>query len=216
MYVSPMKRRILVSGFQYRLAVGNFLYLTAIVVAFLGVMFGPVVIMLGDETVPLPDREVAANQMLVMHERVLFALPVLIALCILHSVLVSHRIAGPLHRFKQVFAELTKGNLSMDVDVRKNDYLRPEAEMMAEMVQGMRERVQSIRDAHRQASLTLPHVMDAVGRGAGEEASVLTGKLGTEMDILGQRIQQFNVPGTVEATAATARPAPTRDPVSSG
>lgn len=88
--------------------------------------------------------------------------------------------------------------------------------MMAAMVHSMRERVQAIREAHQQASLTLPHVMDAVGRGANEEASVLTGKLGTEMDVLGQRIRQFHVPGTAEATAADARSAPRRDRVSAG
>lgn len=213
MYVSPLKRRVLVTGFQYRLLVGNFLYLASVVLAFLVVLFAPIMVVLADGSVPLPDREVAAHQMLVMHERVLFALPVLIALCIVHSILVSHRIAGPLHRFKQVFAGLAEGDLSVTVGVRRHDYLRPEAEMMAEMVSGIRDRVEAIRDAHRQASQTLPGVMEAVGRGAVEEASVLAGKLGTELDALGDRIRQFNVPGGDVPVAADARRAPSREEI---
>lgn len=208
MFVSPWKRRILVNNFQYRLILGNFLYLASVVLAFVVVLFAPVVATLLDNSVSLSQREVAAHQLLVMHERVWFAIPVLIALCILHSVLVSHRIAGPLHRFKQIFAKLAKGDLSMDINVRRHDYLREEAEIMTGMVREMGNRVRAIREDHRQASMTLPRLMDAVGRGAHEDAAVLAGKLGTQMDALGQQIRQFRTLSDGEAPMADPRPEP--------
>jgi methyl-accepting chemotaxis protein len=172
---------------------GNFLYLVSVVMAFVVVLFAPVIVVLSNSSMTLSEKEVAAHQMLIMHERVWFALPILIALCVLHSALVSHRIAGPLFRFKQIFAKLASGDLSMDVKLRRHDYLHREAEIMAEMVRTTGERVRSIGDSYRTASSTLPQLMDAVGRGANEEAAVLAGKLGTQMDVLGRRIRQFHV-----------------------
>lgn len=193
MRVSPWKRRILVNGFQYRLLAGNFLYLVSVVLAFVVVLFAPVVAVLADGSVSLAQREVAAQQLLVMHERVWFAIPVLIALCILHAAVVSHRIAGPLHRFKQILADLSQGDLSMDVNVRKHDYLRNEAEAMAGMVESLGGRVQSIREGYEQTRATLPALMDAVGQRSNQDAAVLAGKLGTQLDALGEQIRQFRI-----------------------
>jgi methyl-accepting chemotaxis protein len=213
MWVSPWKRRVIVNRFQYRLLAGSFLYLASIVLVFFVVLFAPVVAILADGSVPQAQREIAAHQFLVLHERVWFALPALVALCIFHSVVVSHRIAGPLHRFKQVFARLADGDLSVHVAIRRNDYLRQEAEIMAEMVRSLRERVRAIQDGHRQASMTLPQLMDALGRGASEDSAVLAGKLGTQLDALGEQVRQFSVPIDDRAAALPERTASSRNGV---
>jgi methyl-accepting chemotaxis protein len=207
MFVSPWKRRILVNRFQYRLIFGNLLYLLAVVLAFMVVLFAPVVATLADGSVSLSQREVAAHQLLALHERVWFAIPVLIALCVLHSTLISHRIAGPLHRFKQIFAKLAEGDLSMDINVRRHDYLRHEAEMMGDMVREMGERVRAIQHDHKEAGVTLSHLMHAVGRGAHDEAAVLAGKLGTQMDALGVQVRQFRLRSDDESPTLEPRPA---------
>jgi primosomal protein N'' len=69
---------------------------------------------------------------------------------------------------------------------------------MAEMVERLRSRIRSIHDDYRQASATLPRLMEAVGRGANEDAAVLAGKLGTQMDFLGQQISEFRIPENTE------------------
>jgi methyl-accepting chemotaxis protein len=216
MFVSFWKRRILVNNFQYRLLVGNFLYLASVVIAFVVVLFAPVVAILADDTVTLAQREVAAHQLLVMHERVWFAIPVVIALCILHAALVSHRIAGPLVRFKRILSDLAAGDLSVKVNIRRHDYLGPEAEVMAEMVAGLRERVGAIRDAYEQAGTTVPQLMHAVGRGANQDAAVLAGKLATQMDVLGREVRQFRTPDARDVDASDARHEPSREGVLTG
>jgi len=212
MFVSPWKRRILVNRFQYRLIAGNFLYLISVVIAFFVVLFGPLVAVLADASTTTSQREVASYQMLILEERVWFVVPVLIALCIFHSALVSHRIAGPLVRFKRIFADLAQGDLSMDVRVRQHDYLQEEAELMAEMVNRLGSRIQSIHDDYRQASLTLPRLMEAMGSGATEHAAVLAGKLGTQMDILGRQIGEFRMPGDTEHSVVEPQPATPEQP----
>jgi methyl-accepting chemotaxis protein len=216
MFVSVWKRRIIVGKFQYRLLTGNLLYLTSVALVFFVVLFGPVVAVLGDATLTASEREIAAHELLVLHERVWFALPALIALCILHSVVVSHRIAGPLHRFKTILAGVAQGNLSMKTDVRRHDYLTQEAEVLSAAVESLRERVRRIERGQRQASATLPQLIDAVGRGASKDSAVLAGKLGTQLDALGKQIRQFRLPETDGSGPQAEQVAPAREPVAAG
>jgi methyl-accepting chemotaxis protein len=163
------------------------------VIAFIVVLFGPVAKDLADTSVSVAQREIAAHQMLALHDRIWFAIPVLIALCLAHSILVSHRIAGPLVRFKQVFGSVANGDLSTAVTIRRHDYLHDEALGMRAMLSNLEERVCSIKEGYRRASGTLPGLMDAVARGAQDEVAVLAGKLGTEMDALGETISALRV-----------------------
>ena len=201
------KRRIFVHGFQYRLIVGNFLYLFAVVLTFLVVWFGPAAAVLADESVSVGQREAAAQQLLTLSERVWFAIPVLMALCLFHSALVSHRVAGPLFRFKRIFADLAAGDLSMRIQVRRRDYLHNEAEAMNEMVQRLAGRLRQIESSYGEASATLPQLMQAVA--GNEEAAVMAGKLGTQLDSLGAHIRQFQITDSVAETTSQPQSAPT-------
>jgi hypothetical protein len=198
----------LINQFQYRLVVGNFLYLVSVVLAFFVVLFAPVVAILADSTVSLAERETAAYQMLALHERVWFAIPALVALCILHSIVVSHRIAGPLYRFKQTLARLAGGEVPDSVSIRRHDYLRQEAEIMHEMVHSLRQRVTAIHLGYGRAGATLPRLIDAIGRGDRDEAAVLAGKLGTQMDRLGQSIRSLRTHAEDRPVETPARTAP--------
>lgn len=213
MYVSPWKRRILVIPVQYRLLTGNLLYLATVVFAFGVVLLGPIAPLLLGDAAGLPRTEVTASELLVMQERVWFAIPVLMALCILHAAVVSNRVAGPLYRFRQVFGDLANGDLTLKINLRRHDYLRPEAELMAEMVDSLRERMEAIRHGYQQASATLPLLMGAVGRGANEEAAVVAGELGTQMDALGEQIRWFRIARSTEADLADQSIEPWREKV---
>ncbi len=76
------KRRYFVNGFQYRLMYGNFLYLITTVLVFFVAIFGPVIVTLDNNALAQEQREVAARQLLVLHERVWYAVPIIILLCV--------------------------------------------------------------------------------------------------------------------------------------
>lgn len=193
MFVSPLKRRVIVNDFQYRLLAGNLLYLLSLVLVFFVALFGPVMIALTDDALSFSQKNDAARQLLVLHERVWFALPVLIALCIFHSILVSHRIAGPLHRFKLVLAALANGDLSQNIVVRKNDYLAEEAAVLEAMVRNTRARLQAIDGAYARADVTLQQLMQALAASTPGETKSLASRLQTEMDSLGTQLQGFEL-----------------------
>src|SRR5262245_21535140 len=100
------KRRYLVGGLQYRLILANFVYLGSLVALFLAAVYIPLVVTLLDQYVSQPLHEMASRQLAFVHERVWLALPIVVALSVVHSVLISHRIAGPLYRLRRVFAHI--------------------------------------------------------------------------------------------------------------
>ncbi len=96
------RRRILIDAFQYRLLMANLAYFGTIVLVFAVVVFLPLVFQLR------PGKaEELADEFLSFHARLWPALFIVLVLLAFHSVLLSHRIAGPLYRFRSVLrAEL--------------------------------------------------------------------------------------------------------------
>lgn len=201
MFVSTLRRRVLVGGLQYRLVAGNLLYLFSVVFAIVAALFGPVVLTLGDRSATVVQREVAAQQMLALHERVWFAIPVIIALCLFHSVVVSHRIAGPLLRFRRIFQGLARGDLSQNIALRRHDYLHVEAAVIADMVRSMAARMRAIESGHAAANVTLSDLRQDPEQFSQREPAAKVEMLAAQMDILGRRIHEFRVP-----TIAAERP----------
>ena len=63
----------------------------------------------------------------------------------LHSILISHKIAGPLYRFSRIFAALEEGRLPKPEKLRKGDYLQTEMDQINRMVLSLRRRIEEIQ-----------------------------------------------------------------------
>ena len=149
----PFRRRrtrILISTLQYRLLLVNLAYFGVIVLALVGLLLLPPLLRL--RTAPLDasaENLAAANEFLVLHARLWPALLIVLALLALHSVIVSHRIAGPLYRFRRVFEAVAAGDLSVRARLRKHDYLMPEADALNEMLEALAARVAGLEEEAR-------------------------------------------------------------------
>ncbi len=99
-----------------------------------------------------------------------FLLPVLIQTVILvmiavgiativFTLIVSHKIAGPLFRFKQSFKELAQGNFSNQVRLRKGDQLHEVATEFNQMINAVRDQ---IREANL-AAQSIRNDVEAIG-----------------------------------------------------
>lgn len=60
------------------------------------------------------------------------------------SLFLSHRIAGPLYRFEKSMEEITRGNLSLRIRLRKNDEGQEVAGLMNTMLDTLTERLREI------------------------------------------------------------------------
>jgi hypothetical protein len=135
------RRRILLDEFQYRLLAFNLLYFFILLVVMAAFLFVPLMIKLDNSALPMAEREEVADLILSLHATLWPAIAIVFILLAVHSVLVSHRIAGALYRFRCVFQSLALGNFTMRATLRKRDYLLKEAAELNAMIEAVGDRL---------------------------------------------------------------------------
>jgi methyl-accepting chemotaxis protein len=188
----PYKRqRIFVGAIQYRLLALNLIYLFTTLLIFTAILFVPLMIQLGNSSLPWIEKQEAARQFLSLHGRVWPPIFALFALLAFHSVLVSHRIAGPLYRFRTIFKAIGEGNLSVHVALRKHDYLHREADSINEMITNLRTKIAGIEEQYGEMRAVLAELKRANEIGSVEETSQNVKSLEAQMERLKVDLNQF-------------------------
>ena len=143
-----LRRRLLVDRpFQGSLMVHAMgLGLTTLLVVALGI-FVPLLWELRSGSGPSPDVDVAVV-MVYMHERFWGVAALCVLLAVYGALRLSHRIAGPLVRYKRNLRMIANGQLPPPLRTRRRDYLKDEVACLNDAVSGVRERVAALRTAH--------------------------------------------------------------------
>jgi len=187
------RRHFLIDRLQYKLLAINIFYLTTIVFCFLVAIFVPVIIALyGDSS--FERSAAAAADFLSLHKRVWPAVPVALLLISVHSILVSHRIAGPLYRFRKVFRSIEKGDLSVRSGVRKKDYLRRESNTINEMIEGLVGQVGRIKERQREVQAARVELGAVAGVQSSPDLVQVLGRLESRLAALDDEIAGFRLP----------------------
>ena len=133
-------------GLQGNLLAHGLLYGGLSLLALTAGIFAPLLWNLGGGGL-VTEFEEQAVVMLYMHER--FWLPALVCMTIvvISSIRLSHRIAGPLVRFKRNLRLLADGKLPEPLRTRANDHLKEEVVCLNGAVAGIAARVAAIRNA---------------------------------------------------------------------
>ena len=97
---------------------------------------------------PLQDQTQAARMLLSLHKSIWPALGVVILVLSALSIFITHKIAGPVYRFRKVFAEVSKGNLNITVRLRKRDEFKDLAEELNMVIGELRACVETLRGGH--------------------------------------------------------------------
>lgn len=156
------RRRILVEGFQAEWAITLVAWFGLAMAAFLALLFGPLIvgILVGN---PAPADLEAATAFLALHDRIWLPLGALFLGLTYIVIRLTHRVAGPLYRFRVVFREVANGNLGVRAGIRAGDYLHQESRELEEALASLRARV-----ARAQAATSaLDEGFDRLGDGFG-------------------------------------------------
>jgi len=139
------RRRLVVEGFQLQYVAASLLGLLIHLTIVAAVLFGPLIYIV--RTSPRSSEAVtsAATRLLALHGWVWPGLALLFVLEALRTLVMSHRIAGPLYRFRQVFARLGSGDLAQRVVIRRRDYLWAEARELDSAIAAVRARVEAAK-----------------------------------------------------------------------
>jgi methyl-accepting chemotaxis protein len=184
------RRRFLIESYQYRLLFINLLYFCTILLIFAAVLFLPLILKLRSGSPSIIEQGELAGQFLTLHERVWPAMFVVFVLLALHSVLVSHRIAGPLYRFRSIFGAVGTGDLSVRANLRKGDYLGKESDSLNEMIASLRARIASIQSHHGEMQTVLTALKRSIERGSIEDVHRQLEDLHVQMEELKASIRQ--------------------------
>jgi methyl-accepting chemotaxis protein len=164
-------RRLIVKDFQRRFVLVNLFFVCLAALAFVVVLFGPLVFRLFDPEAPFEEQAQIAATFLGLHGRVWLAVAVVLLGGLLHLSIVSHRVAGPLVRINRIVRAAGAGDVSVRVKVRATDYLQEEAASLDRMFLCLRRRIgASKRRADRlevallELRSAIPHESDTAQR----------------------------------------------------
>jgi nitrogen fixation/metabolism regulation signal transduction histidine kinase len=152
------KRRLItiVHPLQVRMLTQVIAYSLIVFVMLATPVFKPLMQALDNPALSWQERAVVANDLLNLHARfwpwALGASVVVLIHCI-HSMLLMHRIAGPLYRLKRVFPQIGEGNLCIRATLREGDYLIPEADLVNQMTTQLQTKLNMLK--HAQVMLAL-------------------------------------------------------------
>ncbi len=165
------RKRLIVEGFQLQFVIVSLLWLAVTLLLFLAVLFGPAAVLVVWPDTTDAQRADAASRLIALHEHAWPAVVLALASGGLFLVRHSHRLAGPIYRFRVTFSRVAAGDLTPRVRLRKGDYLVDEAAELDAMIRSLARAIDDIRaaaDVAAEAADSLPP-----GGREGEAASVL-------------------------------------------
>ena len=101
------------------------------------ILFLPYIIPLSFDY-PIEEQTKAARMLLNLHQSVWPALGAVILIMSTLSIFITHKIAGPVYRFKKDLAEVSAGNLDITIRLREKDDLKDLAEDLNLMIKELR------------------------------------------------------------------------------
>jgi len=108
-------------------------------------MFIPSFLRLSD-TADSVQQYNAAREVLVLHKRFWPSVLITVALLGGHSIFMFHRLFGPLYRFKATMQEISRGDLSFRISLRKKDFLKEEEKVVNDMITSLHGKISVIKE----------------------------------------------------------------------
>lgn len=185
------RRHLIVDRFQYRLVGISVFHFGLVLLVFLGAMLVPLMLRLDDPSATYLEKQQVANVLLFFNEQLWLPLAAVFLLLTVHSLFVSHRIAGPLYRFRMVFKALAGGNLSIRANIRKHDYLHTDARALNEMIEALETKIRSLEDQTLHLKEGAAQLKDAVNAGAKAEAQKALERVESQLEGLRKHLAHF-------------------------
>lgn len=137
------RKTLVVEGFQTQFVLTLLAWTAVLDVVFVLLVVGPLAWTVATGT---GDRA-AADALLVLHGHLWGPMVVFYGGLSLVIVLVTHRVAGPLYRFRQAFGEIGRGNLAVMVRIRRRDFLHQESQALEVMLCALSARMERAKQA---------------------------------------------------------------------
>jgi signal transduction histidine kinase len=129
-----------------------------------------------DQRISQHQDAIAADQaLLIGRQKVVIAslvggLALMVSLIGLLGIYFTHKVAGPVYKMKRLLKQVGRGNLRVEARLRKGDELQDFFDAFTQMVSGL-------RDLEKEQLDELDRAVDALDRGAKDEATAALGRV---------------------------------------
>ncbi|MCM8773149.1 MAG: methyl-accepting chemotaxis protein [Candidatus Omnitrophica bacterium] len=144
-----MRKRFLVNiDFQIK-----FIFKFCLIVVIVTLIMGALLLFMSRNftTVVIEDAKVVVKRTIdfllpLMLETLLVAIVLASTSVFILTLIISHKFAGPIHRFKKEISALKDGNLNVNFRIRANDQFQDLAKSLSELVETLREKKIFLKD----------------------------------------------------------------------
>jgi methyl-accepting chemotaxis protein len=202
------RRHFLIDSLQYRLLVIHLVYFLTIVVVFAAALFAPLMLDLRAGPQDWSQKLESANMFLSLHKTLWPAVLILFLLLGAHAALVTHRIAGPLYRFRKIFDSVGKGDLSIRAVIRKRDYLTQDEASLNQMIDSLNKAIAQVKAHSNELSAIVEELKDSSKNGSSLPRREITERLEQQLERMRCHVDLFKLDGDPkdDAEAAQANP----------
>ena len=160
------RKKVLVDKLsQSKFAIIIIVYLIVYTILLSFIVYLPTLWVLSTSEYPVTAEAKAARDFLFLEKRYLIPLFLIMFLMGLHSIRITHKFFGPIYRFKYVAEKVLKGDLSVRVVLRKNDYLRDYQNIFNSMIDSFDKKYKEINYISLKNSLLLTEILADMGKG---------------------------------------------------
>jgi methyl-accepting chemotaxis protein len=110
---------------------------------------------------------------------------IMIAVCV-HALFFSHRMAGPMYRFRQIFKALTAGKVPGQQRLRKGDYLQAEMALINEMLSSLQSKISQIQETQKAVAASIAGIVQRSHALPDRELGLLV----EELEVQGKRLAE--------------------------
>ncbi len=187
------RRYFIDKQFQTKYMVLTILLLVVYTLLFVVILFTPYVLPLYSD-VPLEEQTRSARMLLSLHTSVWPALGIVILTLGVLSVFITHKIAGPVYRFKKVLSEISAGNLNVSVHLRKRDDLKDLAEDLNMVIKELQVFVRTLQADHETLSKCILELEDQIrdNKVSGEAGRELIRKMQMSRENISQVLDKYS------------------------
>jgi hypothetical protein len=187
------RRRFLVDGrLQFRIIAASLGYVAFYMFMMAAATFIPLMIDFRTTNPNSYRASLLAHSFVYLHRHVWPVALVVLGAVSLHSLFFSHRVAGPLYRFRQIFLALKAGKVPGQQRLRRGDYLHDEMQLINEMLKSLQDRAICLKEVQTGIANSIEAIRERSPSVSDKELALLVKDLCAQGNRLAEIILQID------------------------
>jgi methyl-accepting chemotaxis protein len=182
------RRKILIDrNLQFRIIAASLGYIAFYIIILAAATFIPIFIEMRSANPGSYQAYLRANSFLYLHRHLWPVVSAILVAVSIHALFFSHKLAGPMYRFRQIFLALTAGKIPGQQHLRKGDFLQAEMKLINEMLFSLQSKVALIQETQRAIANSIEGIVERSSILSDEELK----SLAKDLEAQGKQLAEY-------------------------